>query len=61
MTDAEGRTVLPFNFSRNGGGPVYSRLAYSRLCQKNLKPDWLVIELMPALMTAVTSGSSTRA
>lgn len=52
FADSEGRTVLPFNFSRNGGGPVYARLAYSRLCQKNLKPDWVVIELMPALMTA---------
>ena len=44
--------MLPFNFSRNGGGPVYSRLAYERLCRQNLKPDWVVIELMPALMTA---------
>ena len=52
ITDAGGRTVLPFNFSRNGGGPVYSRLAYERLCRRNLKPDWVVIELMPALMTA---------
>ncbi len=52
ITDGDGRTVLPFNFSRAGGGPVYSRLAYTRLCQKNLKPDWVVIELMPALMTS---------
>jgi hypothetical protein len=52
LADTDGRTVLPFNFSRNGGGPVYSRLAYSRLCQENLKPDWVVVELMPALMTA---------
>src|SRR5262245_63606875 len=37
IEDANGRVVLPFNFSRLGGGPVYSRLAYSRLCQKNLK------------------------
>lgn len=52
MTDDRGRAVLPFNFSRNGGGPVYSRLAYERLCRQGLKPDWVVIELMPALMTA---------
>jgi hypothetical protein len=52
FSDADGRTVLPFNFSRNGGGPVYSRLAYARLCQRGLKPDWVVIELMPALLTA---------
>ena len=52
ITDDHGRTVLPFNFSRNGGGPVYSRLAYERLCRQGLKPDWVVIELMPALMTA---------
>jgi hypothetical protein len=31
LTECDGRTVLPFNFSRNGGGPVYSRLAYERL------------------------------
>ena len=52
ITDDHGRTVLPFNFSRNGGGPVYSRLAYERLCRQGLKPDWVVIELMPALLTA---------
>ncbi len=52
ITDDRGRTALPFNFSRNGGGPVYSRLAYERLCRQGLKPDWVVIELMPALMTA---------
>jgi hypothetical protein len=52
LTESAGRTVLPFNFSRNGGGPVYSRLAYERLCRQNLKPDWVVIELMPALLTA---------
>jgi hypothetical protein len=52
FSDTQGRTVLPFNFSRNGGGPVYSRLAYARLCQQGLKPDWVIIELMPALLTA---------
>jgi hypothetical protein len=52
LTECDGRTVLPFNFSRNGGGPVYSRLAYERLCRQDLKPDWVVIELMPALLTA---------
>jgi hypothetical protein len=52
ILDVRGRTVMPFNFSRNGGGPVYSRLAYERLCRQDLKPDWVVIELMPALMTA---------
>jgi hypothetical protein len=52
IVDGAGRTVIPFNFSRNGGGPVYSRLAYERLCRQDLKPEWLVVELMPALMTA---------
>jgi hypothetical protein len=51
LTAADGRKVLPFNFSRSGGGPVYSRLAFSRLCQLGLKPDWVVVELMPALLT----------
>jgi hypothetical protein len=52
FADDLGRIVLPFNFSRNGGGPVYSRLAYERLCRQGLRPDWVVIELMPALLTA---------
>lgn len=52
LADERGRSVLPFNFSRNGGGPVYSRLAYERLCRQNLRPDWVVIELMPALLTS---------
>ena len=45
----DGRTVLPFNFSRTGGGPIYCRLAYGRLRREGLTPDFAVIELMPAL------------
>ena len=45
----DGRTVLPFNFSRTGGGPIYCRLAYGRLRDEGLTPDFAVIELMPAL------------
>jgi hypothetical protein len=50
LTAPDGRAVLPFNFSRAGGGPVYSRLAFTRLCEQGLKPDWVVVELMPALL-----------
>ncbi|HSQ54297.1 MAG TPA: DUF1574 family protein [Gemmata sp.] len=46
----DGRVVIPFNFSRAGGGPVYSRIALSRICQQSLKPEWVVVEFMPALM-----------
>lgn len=44
----DGQSVLPFNFSRPGGGPIYCRLAYSRLRREGLTPDFAVIELMPA-------------
>jgi hypothetical protein len=49
MAAPDGRTVLPFNFSRPGGGPIYSRFAYERLRKQGMTPDWLVVELMPVL------------
>jgi hypothetical protein len=48
LETADGRTVLPFNFSRTAGGPIYCRLAYGRLRREGLTPDYAVIELMPA-------------
>lgn len=50
LTTPGGQRVLTFNFARLGGGPVYSRFAFSRLREEGLTPDWVVIELMPALM-----------
>lgn len=44
----DGRAVLPFNFSRTAGGPIYCRFAYGRLRREGLAPDFAVIELMPA-------------
>jgi hypothetical protein len=49
LTTPDGREVLSFNFSRSGGGPVYSRFAYQRLRRQNLTPAWIVVELMPLL------------
>jgi hypothetical protein len=47
LETADGRTVLPFNFSHHACGPIYCRLAYGRLRRQGLTPDYAVVELMP--------------
>jgi hypothetical protein len=39
--------VLPFNFSHTGAGPLMSLMQYHRLRREGIRPDWLVLEVMP--------------
>jgi len=50
LRTADGRTILPFNFSHTGAGPLLELVAVRRLLDAGIRPDWLVIEVMPAYL-----------
>jgi hypothetical protein len=47
LDTADGRRVLPFNFTHIGGGPVFTLMQYHRLRRAGVHPDWLVAEILP--------------
>jgi hypothetical protein len=61
--DAEGRQVLPFNYSHHGSGPRLNLMQMHRLLRAGTVPTWLVIEIVPAHMRyeAISSGLASAA
>src|SRR5262245_37964622 len=51
MKTAGGETVLPFNFSHHGSGPLVNLVQLQRLVRAGHRPQWLVLELMPPLLS----------
>jgi hypothetical protein len=47
----DGRAVTAFNMSRTGSGPVSNHLILTRLFGDGARPEWVLVELMPALLT----------
>jgi hypothetical protein len=47
LTTASGERVLPFNFSHLGAGPAMNLVEMRRLLRNGVRPDWLVVEVMP--------------
>ena len=46
----DGRTPFVFNFSQVGSGPVAELVCLRRLLGEGIRPDWLAIEVLPALL-----------
>lgn len=46
----DGRSVLAFNFSQVGSGPLAELVILHRLLDAGLRPDWLAVEILPALL-----------
>jgi hypothetical protein len=47
LRTASGQQPLPFNFSHLGAGPVMNLLELRRLLRAGIRPEWLVLEVMP--------------
>jgi hypothetical protein len=47
LRTATGERALPFNFSHLGAGPGMNGLELHRLLRNGIRPDWLVVEVMP--------------
>lgn len=47
---ADGRSPLVFNFSQVGSGPLAELVTLHRLLDAGIRPDWLAIEILPALL-----------
>ena len=51
MRTTGGATVLPFNFSHLGAGPVMNLMQYRRLRRYGVHPAYLVVEVMPPCLS----------
>jgi hypothetical protein len=51
LSDQLGRQVVLFNMGFPGCGPVGNRLTLERLLNQNLRPDLLLVEVLPAFLT----------
>jgi len=50
LTTADGKTPFIFNFSQVGSGPLAELVTLCRLLDAGIRPDWLAIEVLPALL-----------
>lgn len=50
LQTADGRTPFVFNFSQVGSGPLAELVTLCRLLDAGIRPDWLAIEVLPALL-----------
>lgn len=46
----DGRKPLVFNFSQVGSGPLAELVTLCRLLDAGIRPDWLAVEILPALL-----------
>jgi hypothetical protein len=46
----DGRIPFVFNFSQVGSGPLAELVTLHRLLDAGIRPDWLAIEILPALL-----------
>jgi hypothetical protein len=63
LKQPEGRPVTPFSFAHLAAGPTMNLMQYRRLRHWQVKPDYLVVEVMPPALsretTTIAIGSST--
>jgi hypothetical protein len=50
LAAATGRPVVVVNFGAGGAGPCHSLLTWQRLLRRGVRPDLLVLEVLPALL-----------
>ncbi len=50
LRTSDGRTPLVFNFSLVGSGPLAELVTLHRLLDAGIRPDWLAVEVLPALL-----------
>jgi hypothetical protein len=48
LRTTSGEQALPFNFSHLGAGPAMNLLEVRRLLRNGIRPQWLVVEVMPS-------------
>jgi hypothetical protein len=63
LRQPNGTVVTPFNFAHLGAGPAMNLMQYRRQRRWNVKPDYLVVEVMPPVLSeespTIAIGSAT--
>jgi hypothetical protein len=52
----DGRIAFVFNFSQLGSGPLGELVTLHRLLDAGIRPDWLAVEILPALLGRKTDA-----
>jgi hypothetical protein len=52
LATPKGEAPLVFNFSHFGAGPKLNLVEMHRLFRKKVRPDWIVLEVMPPFLSA---------
>jgi hypothetical protein len=52
----DGTSVTAFNFAHVGAGPTLNLMQYRRLRRWNVRPDYLVVEVMPPVLSNESSS-----
>src|SRR5262245_33867234 len=55
----EGEPALAFNFSHLAAGPVMNLVQVRRLLREGIRPRWLVVEVVPVILTGESTGTPT--
>src|SRR6185437_5453955 len=50
QTTPDGRTLMTYNFSQVGSGPLGELVCLRRLLDAGIRPNWLAIEVLPPLL-----------
>ncbi len=59
LRTATGAQVLPFNYSHLAAGPVLTLMEYTRLRRAGVRPNWIVLEVMPPCLSNRIDNSTT--
>jgi hypothetical protein len=59
LRTSSGAHVLPFNFSHLAGGPMLNLMLVRRLLAQGIRPQWLVLEVVPASLAYESTSMPT--
>jgi hypothetical protein len=60
MPTSDGSWALPFNLSHGGSGPLLNLVMVRRVLRDGFSPRWVVVEVVPSLLSAPERATVTR-
>jgi hypothetical protein len=56
LSNAVGHTCRAFNFGMSGAGPINNLVVLRRCCDDGIRPDLLLVEILPSLLADTEGG-----